>query len=326
MNRPPIALSYRPKEQDYLPVVVAAIRRHLGDWPIVLLTENHDLPPTDWLERNEVATITDWQHSPRANKVLRLWEHQEIFAEHFDAWIWWHDDMLLLKHLPDPAETFNRPLVVHRQRKRPNRELGNWQGWLWETLAFFRCQSIYAPNPVLHTPRLIERGHLGSIPANWNRKRLLFEPTYLLWKWHRQQVEPEVARDFRKCQFSGAILPVQGSDGQNQPVLVNSNADCPLHPLQPQKEIGHLGCQIRAAHRAKEARDHIAVDPGRVQRGIESVEIVDRHLRPLNLNQGLNIHQGLKVHVGCHICWARAAHQSQRVGLDAIEQDSSKRC
>ncbi len=202
---PPIAISYRPKERDYLPVVVAAIRAHLGDWPIVLLTETSHLPPEPWLDANQVSSITDWEHSPGANKVLRLWEHQEIFARHFDAWIWWHDDMLLLQTLTDPAATFDQPLIAHRQRKRPNEALRNWQLWLWETLAFFRCQNIYAPNPVLHTPRLIEREYLRSIPANWNRKRLLFEPTYLLWKWHQQGVEPVIAQNFRKCQFKGSI-------------------------------------------------------------------------------------------------------------------------
>lgn len=205
MRHPPIAFSYRPKEHDYLPVAVAAIRRHLGDWPIALVTEEANLPPHSWLAANDIEAITDWSHSPGANKVLRLWEHQEILARHFDAWIWWHDDMLLLRHLPDPAATFDQPLVAHRQRKRPNEALNNWQGWLWETLAFFRCQSVYAPNPVLHTPRLIEREHLHSIPANWNRKRLLFEPTYLLWKWHRQGVRPVPAKGFRTCKFSGAV-------------------------------------------------------------------------------------------------------------------------
>lgn len=204
-STPPIAISYRPKKPDYLPVIVAAIRNHLGDWPIVLLTETAHLPPDSWLESNQISYITDWQHSQGANKVLRLWEHQEIFARYFDAWIWWHDDMLLLQPLSNPAHTFNQALVAHRQRKRPNKELRNWQMWLWETLAFFRCQGIYAPNPVLHTPRLIEREQLQSIPANWNRKRLLFEPTYLLWKWHRQQVTPVIAKNFRKCQFSGIV-------------------------------------------------------------------------------------------------------------------------
>lgn len=205
MNRPPVAISYRPKEQDYLPVVVAALRKHLGDWPVVLLTEKAYLPPARWLDDNRVQTITDWEHSPGANKILRLWEHQAIFAQRLDAWIWWHDDMLLLAAPEDPVATFDRPLIAHRQRKRPNKAVTNWQGWLWETLAFFRCQTIYAPNPVLHTPRLVERRHLQSIPEHWNRKRLLFEPTYLLWKWHCMDVQPELASDFRKCQFKGKI-------------------------------------------------------------------------------------------------------------------------
>ena len=198
--RPPIAISYRPKEQDYLPVVVAAIRRHLGDWPVALLTEEQTLPPRQWLEANAIRPITDWQHSPRAGKVLRLWEHQQVFAQHYESWIWWHDDMLLLHPLENPVATFDAPLIAHRQRKRPNRELRNWENWLWETLAFFRCQSIYAPNPVLHTPRLIRRDLLDSIPANWNRK-----PTYLLWTWHNAGVQPELARNFRKGFFSGEM-------------------------------------------------------------------------------------------------------------------------
>ncbi len=217
MNRPPIAISYRPKEHDYLPVVVAAIRRHLGDWPIVLLTEEIHLPPQHWLQENQVLTITDWEHSPGANKILRLWEHQAIFAERLDAWIWWHDDMLLLSSPDDPAAVFDRPLIAHRQRKRPNEAMTNWHNWLWETLAFFRCQSIYAPNPVLHTPRLIERHWLEAIPANWNRKRLLFEPTYLLWKWHRQDIRPQLAHRFRKAQFKGEIPGIDAleSTGHN---------------------------------------------------------------------------------------------------------------
>lgn len=200
---PPIAISYRPKPHDYLPVVVASIRKHLGAWPIVLLTESEYLPPASWQSHNDVKTITDWSHSPKANKVLRLWEHHEVFADHFDAWIWWHDDMLLLRPLEDPVAAFEAPLIRHRQRKRPNKELGNWDSWLWETLSFFRCQNIYAPNPVLHTPRVIRKESLRSIPHNWNRKRLLFEPTYLLWAWHRAGLKPSVAKDYRKSVFSG---------------------------------------------------------------------------------------------------------------------------
>ncbi len=205
---PPIAISYRPKVNNYLPVVVAAIRRHLGAWPIVLLTEKKHLPSSNWLKNNEIETITEWQHSPRANKVLRLWEHQEIFSRHFKRWIWWHDDMLLLKPLDDPLAEFNRPVVASGQRKRPNKELSNWHNWLWDTLGFFRNQSIYAPNPVLHTPRLIDRAMLESIPVNWNRKRLLFEPTYLLWRWHQQGIKPEIAQNFRRSEFKRQIPPL----------------------------------------------------------------------------------------------------------------------
>ena len=203
--RPPIAISYRPKANDYLPVVVAAIRQHLGDWPITLLTEKQTLPSRRWLHANAITTITDWRHSEKAGKVLRLWEHQQVFAQHFESWIWWHDDMLLLRSLEDPVATFDAPLIAHRQRKRPKKELRNWENWLWETLAFFRCQNIYAPNPVLHTPRLIKRNLLESIPESWNRKRLLFEPTYLLWSWHNAGIQPELARDFRKGFFSGEL-------------------------------------------------------------------------------------------------------------------------
>ncbi|MFV8819054.1 hypothetical protein [Haliea sp. E17] len=207
-SRAPIAISYRPKAQDYLPVVVAAIRRHLGDWPVVLLTGKEHLPPENWIESNKIEAITDWQHSAGANKILRLWEHQEVFAAHFDRWIWWHDDMLLLRPLEAPEAEFARPLVRHGQRKRPNRELNNWHNMLWDTLGFFRCLSIAAPNPVMHTPRLIEREGLQAIPAQWNRSRLLFEPTYLLWQWHRMGQQPEVAEDFRICQFEGDIPPI----------------------------------------------------------------------------------------------------------------------
>lgn len=214
-GRPPIAISYRPKEHDYLPVVVAAIKRHLPGWPIVLLTETDLLPPAAWLNRNGVHAITDWEHSPKANKILRLWEHQDIFARHYEAWIWWHDDMLLLRAPADPVACFEAPLVRHRQRQRPNKELGKYDNWLWETLSFFRCQNIYAPNPVLHTPRVIRRDVLRSIPASWNRKRLLFEPTYLLWSWHQAGVRPEVANTYRKSVFSGELpaLESMASDG-----------------------------------------------------------------------------------------------------------------
>jgi hypothetical protein len=214
LTKPPIAISYRPKAEDYLPVVVAAIRQHLGDWPIVLLTEERHLPPGAWLEKNSIETITNWSHSPRAGKVLRLWEHQEIFASQMESWIWWHDDMLLLRPLADPAATFDLPWISHRQRKRPNKELSNWENWLWETLAFFRCQNIYAPNPVLHTPRLVRRSVLESIPENWNRKRLLFEPTYLLWAWHQAGIHPEVARDYRKGVFKGDIPSLESMQSQ----------------------------------------------------------------------------------------------------------------
>ena len=205
----PVAISYRPKQHDYLPVVVASIREHLGSWPIVLLTEEQHKPPQGWLDRHEIDTITDWSHSPRANKVFRLWEHQEIFARRLDAWIWWHDDMLLLRPLEDPVAVFEAPLIRNRQKKRPNEKLGNWDNWLWETLAFFRCQNIYAPNPVLHTPRVIRRDVLQSLPENWNRKRLLFEPTYLLWYWHQSGIRPELAENFRKSCFSGEVPAIE---------------------------------------------------------------------------------------------------------------------
>ncbi len=201
----PIAISYRPKRHDYLPVVVAAVRRHLGDWPIALLTEPQYLPPARWLTALDIQVITDWQHSPGANKVLRLWEHQAIFARHFERWLWWHDDMLLLRPLADPVTELQRPLVRHGPRPRPNRELSNWQGWLWDTLGFFDCQNIPAPNPVLHIPRLIDREALLSIPAHWNRGRLLFEPTYLLWHWHRQKLEFLVDEDYRIGVFDGQM-------------------------------------------------------------------------------------------------------------------------
>ncbi len=219
ISRAPVAISYRPKEQDYLPVVVAAIRRHLGDWPVVLLTEKVSLPPDKWLKNNKIETITDWRHSDGANKILRLWEHQEVFARHLERWIWWHDDMLLLRPLADPEAEFSRPLVRHRQRKRPNKELNNWHTWLWDTLGFFRCLSVSAPNPVLHIPRLIDRVALASIPAQWNRSRLLFEPTYLLWHWHCQQVKPDVAENYRECIFEGEMPPLADLEASGQTIL-----------------------------------------------------------------------------------------------------------
>jgi hypothetical protein len=91
----------------------------------------------------------------------------------------------------------------------------NWQSRLWETLAFFRCQNIKAPNPILHTPRLIRRTLLHSIPENWNRNRLLFEPTYLLWNWHQAGFQTEIAKNYRKSVFSGDIPSIESlqSDG-----------------------------------------------------------------------------------------------------------------
>ena len=204
----PIAISYRPKRDDYLPVVVAAIRRHMGDWPIVILCEAGHLPPNKWLQRHAIQAITDWEHSPGANKVLRLWEHQEVYSRHLESWIWWHDDMLLLRQLQDPHAEFQRPLVRHAPRARPNRKLSNWHGWLWDTLGFFACQGIPAPNPVLHIPRLINRTVLQSIPKEWDRSRLLFEPTYLLWHWHQAGLAFETDEDYRIAVFDGLLPPI----------------------------------------------------------------------------------------------------------------------
>ncbi len=202
---PPIAISYRPKTNDYLPAVVAAIRRFLGDWPIVLLTEAHHLPPLAWREAWRVEAITDWAHSENANKVLRLWEHQEIFAAHFERWIWWHDDMLLLRPVADPALEFDVPRVRHLARARPNKKLSNWHVWLWDTLGLFESLSMPSHNPVCHIPRLIDREVLHSLPRNWSRQRLLFEPTYLLWHWHHSGAEVELADNFRTCVFKGEL-------------------------------------------------------------------------------------------------------------------------
>lgn len=204
-DRAPIAISYRPKEPDYLPLVVASIREHLGDWPIALLTEHAHLPPKTWLAEYEVRTITDWVHTASANKVKRLWEHQSIFAQYFERWIWWHDDMYLLRAFDDLEAELSQPRVRFLERNRPNKELNNWHNWLWDTLNFFKCQSINAPNPVLHIPRLIERDVLFSIPHNWDRSRLLFEPTYLLWHWHHQEVKPVIDDGFRVAVFDGPV-------------------------------------------------------------------------------------------------------------------------
>jgi hypothetical protein len=206
--RAPIAISYRPKSHDYLPVVVASIRRHLGDWPIALLTAEEHLPPGDWLQHFGITAITDWSHSDGANKACRLWEHQEVLSRYFDRWIWWHDDMVLLRAVDDPEATFSRPVVARVQRRRPNKVLSTWHGWLWDTLTFFRCQNVNAPNPVLHTPRLIERDALLAIPEQWNRSRLLFEPTYLLWLWHRRGIKPVVETGVRHAVFAGELPPL----------------------------------------------------------------------------------------------------------------------
>ncbi|MEZ5570108.1 MAG: hypothetical protein R3E54_17515 [Halioglobus sp.] len=215
----PIAISYRPKTPDYLPVVVAAIRRFLGDWPIVLLTEARHLPPQAWLDAWRIATITDWAHSHNANKVLRLWEHQAVFAAHFERWIWWHDDMLLLREVHDPVAEFAVARVRQLPRPRPNKKLSNWHGWLWNTLDFFDSLSVPAPNPVCHIPRLIERRVLRSLPANWNRQRLLFEPTYLLWHWHQTGNAVQRVGEFRQCVFSGEMPPLAQFENSSSTIL-----------------------------------------------------------------------------------------------------------
>ncbi len=215
----PIAISYRPKKYDYLPVVVASIRRHLGDWPIALICEAKDLPHAGWLERNAVRAITDWQHSEDANKVLRFWEHQAVFSRYYESWIWWHDDMLLLRSVADPVQEFSRPMVARKQARRPNRKLSNWRCWLWDTLAFFDCQNIPAPNPVMHVPRLIDRESLLSIPAHWNRSRLLFEPTYLLWRWHQLGLQPRLTEDYRKSVFEGEMPAIAGLESAGFTIL-----------------------------------------------------------------------------------------------------------
>lgn len=219
-GRAPIAISYRPKDQDYLAVVVAAIRRFHGDWPIVLLTQARHLPPPEWLAAWQIDAITDWSHSPNANKVRRLWEHQDIFAAHFERWIWWHDDMLLLRPVEDPTVEFSRPRVRHLSKPRPNKKLANWHTWLWDTLGFFQSQSMCAHNPVCHIPRLIERQFLRAIPANWNRDRLLFEPTYLLSHWHATAQEVELDAGFITRVFGGE-MPDIDSLGDQQFTMLN---------------------------------------------------------------------------------------------------------
>jgi len=207
-DRAPIAISYKPKNPDYLPLVVSSIRQYLPDWPIVIQAEAKDLPPQIWLERNHIEPIIRAAHPKDANKVNRLWDHQRVFAEHYDRWIWWHDDMYLLHDLPSPEATLSEPRVRRLEQNRPNKKLHVWHGWLWDTLAFFQCQSIAAPNPVLHVPRLIERESLNSIPANWDRSRLLFEPTYLLWHWHNHNLQPFEDSVFRCAVFKGTIPDV----------------------------------------------------------------------------------------------------------------------
>jgi len=219
MNRPPIAISYQPKANDYLPVVVAAIRHHLGDWPISLVTQRNELPPKAWLIRNQIHPVTDWSYPDGANKVLRLWEHQAVLSRHYSQWIWWHDDMLLLRPVGDPVKEFSLPLVRKAEAERPGKVLSNWEGWLWDTLSFFQCQGIQAPNPVLHIPRLVDRDTLDSIPANWQRSRLLFEPTYLLWHWHQRKLSPEVARGYRKGEFKGDLTPLPQLREQGYTIL-----------------------------------------------------------------------------------------------------------
>lgn len=207
-SRAPIAISYKPKDPDYLPLVVASIRQYLPDWPIIIQAEADDMPPADWLDRHNIQPIIRATHPGDANKVIRLWDHQTVFAEHYARWIWWHDDMYLLRAVADPEATFSEPRVRKLEQDRPNKKLNTWHGWLWDTLSFFQCQSVAAPNPVLHVPRLIERDSLTSIPPHWDRSRLLFEPTYLLWHWHQQQLVPFEDPIFRCAIFKDAIPDV----------------------------------------------------------------------------------------------------------------------
>jgi hypothetical protein len=218
-KKAPIAISYRPKNHDYLPVVVQAIRRFLGDWPIVLLAEAQHLPPTDWLQQMRIDVIKGWAHSSGANKTLRLWEHQEIFAAHFEHWIWWHDDMLLLRGVTSPALEFSRPLVRRAPEPRPNKKLTQWNCALWDTLGFLENLSIPAPNPVLHIPRLIRRDAFREIPGNWNRQRLLFEPTYLLRYWHETGQHYELDNTFRISIFKGAIPDIATLENSDSTIL-----------------------------------------------------------------------------------------------------------
>jgi hypothetical protein len=88
-----------------------------------------------------------------------------------------------------------------------------------ETLAFFRCQSIYAPNPQLHTPRLLRKSVLESIPENWHHKRLLYEPTYLLWAWHQAGVHPQIARDYRRGMFKEAAPSLESLQPQGSTIF-----------------------------------------------------------------------------------------------------------
>lgn len=215
----PIAISYKPKNPDYLPLIVASIREHLPHWPIVIQAEAADLPPTAWLERNNIQPIIRSPHPKDANKVSRLWDHHTVFAEHFDRWIWWHDDMYLLRPLSNPEASFSEPRVRKLEQNRPNKKLNTWHGWLWDTLSFFQCQSIAAPNPVLHIPRLIERDSLSSIPASWDRNRLLFEPTYLLWHWHNHKLEPYVDPLFRHAVFKDTLPDIASLQAAGHTIL-----------------------------------------------------------------------------------------------------------
>ena len=185
----------------------------------VLVTQEDELPPQPWLARNQIQPLTDWAYSEGGNKVIRLWDHQAALARHHSQWIWWHDDMLLLRPIADPVTEFSAPLVRKAEAERPNKSLSNWEGWLWNTLNFFQCQGITAPNPVLHIPRLIDRDILDSIPPGWQRDRLLFEPTYLLWHWHQQGLEPQVARGYRTGEFKDQITPPDNLRAEGYTIL-----------------------------------------------------------------------------------------------------------
>ena len=118
---------------------------------------------------------------------------------------------------------------------------------------------------------------------------------------------------------SGAAKKLSRSNGQDQLLGIGLDADHPLDALQTQKEVGHLSSQVGAVS-LTDVRDHdVLVDLGCVQGFVQLPEVLNGHLRLLDLCQSFDIHLLLEVEIGRHIGRTGPARQAQCVGLDAVE-------